>query len=282
MDIQLIQKTFPLRNISISIDDIRRMVELLLPLVKEEGQRMVGQVLQNRLDNQVNVEQLEAERERAFRITITIEGKSGENLFGYGAEPFDSPNIPEPIKSIYISNVTAFQNTTGNKPINNFTLHLDFSMPPLIDSTNLLSNPTSNLSHFIVDGERGSWVASVQQTVMDVLNKKANNRGFLHSAFIYDIGLVFLGLPAAIYFCWRLSGFVETNFGSLNSFIASAVYIYIVFFVLSIYRVLFGYTRWAFPTLELTDNNNRPKTHRKFWYWIMVGLLVSVISNWIF
>ena len=179
-------------------------------------------------------------------MRVTISGRDGENLFGYGTEPFDSPNIPEPINHIYISNIAAFQTVEGRNPLNNFTLIFDFSTPQLVDNNNPVSNPIPNSSNLTVAGDRDAWVASIQQAVTDILGKRSNRRSFMHATFVYDVGLVLLGLPAAIYLCWRLSDFVEVNLGVLSPFIAAAAYIYIAFFVLNVYRVLFGYTKWPF------------------------------------
>ena len=286
VDIQLLQKKILLRNISISLQDVKRIVERLLPYVQEEGHNEVNKLLQSDFEGQMNIEQLNYEREQAFRITVTIDGRDGESLFGYGTEPFDSPNIPDPINSIFISNNAAYERVVGRRPLNNFTLHLDFSTPPLVDMSNLHSSPTSNFSSLTIDGVRDSWGASIQQTVLDILNKKSNGRGrrLLHTGFIYDIGVVLLGLPAAIYLCWSLSGFVQTIFGSFNlsPFIVSAVYIYIVLLVLNVYRVLFGYLRWTFPVVELIDNCSRLKTHRKLWYGIVISPILKVLYDWIF
>ena len=279
MDIQILKKAIPLRGISMSIQDVRRIVERLLTHVEEEGHREIDRVLNSGYHDQENRTQLDLDRERAFRITVTIYGRDGESLFGYGTEPFDSPNIPTPIESIYISNSSAYQNVTGRNPLNNFTLHLDFSTPPLVDNNNPVSNPTPNFSNLTVEGDREAWVASVYQAVMEVLGKKSNGRSFMHAAFVYDIGLGLLGLPIAIYLCWRFSNFLEAHLGILSPFIAAAAYIYVVFLVLNIYRILFGYTKWAFPAVELTDNQNRSKVHRRFWFGILISLLASAIYD---
>ena len=279
MDIQILKKAIPLRGINMSIQDVRRIVERLLTHVEEEGHREINRVLDSGYHDQENRMQLDLDRERAFRITVTIYGRDGESLFGYGTEPFDSPNIPTPIESIYISNSSAYQNVTGRNPLNNFTLHLDFSTPPLVDNNNPVSNPTPNFSNLTVEGDREAWVASVYQAVMEVLGKKSNGRSFMHAAFVYDIGLGLLGLPIAIYLCWRFSNFVEAYLGILSPFIAATAYIYVVFLVLYIYRILFGYTKWAFPAVELTDNQNRSKVHRRFWFGILISLLASAIYD---
>ena len=277
--LEVTKKSIPLRGLSMSVNDVRRIVEKLQRHVEDERIREVAELLENAPNDQLHRKQLEVDCQQAFRITVTITGRDGESLFGYGTEPFDSPNIPEPINTIYISNNAAFQSVAGQNPLNNFTLILDFSTPPLVDNNNPVSNPTPNLSNLTVEGNRDSWVASIQQAVTEVLGKKSNGRNFVHGAFLYDIGLVLLGFPVAIYLCWRFSGFIEINIGILSPFIATAAYIYIVFFVLSVYRVLFGYTKWAFPTVELTDNESRSKNHRKFWFGIVFCLFASAIYD---
>lgn len=279
MPLQITKKTIPLRSLNVSIQDVRRIVERLLPHVDDEGHREVTLLLENGPNNQERRELLEAQREQAFRITVTIYGRDGESLFGYGTEPFESPNIPEPIDSIYISNTAAYQTVTGNTPLNNFSINLDFSTPPLIDNNNPVSNPTPNYSNFTVEGTREAWIALIHQAVMEILAKKLNKRKFMHAAFVYDMGLFLFGLPSALYVCWRISEFVEINVGAISPFISAATYIYIVFLVLIFYRALFGYTKWAFPIVELTSNESRSKLHRKFWFTILGSLAASAIYD---
>lgn len=247
MTLQFTKKTIPLRAVSVGLGDVKRIVERLIPHVKEEGHRTVAALLEKQPTSDSEYrDRLEAEREQAFRITVTIdgvEGVDGESLFGEGTEPFDSPNIPEPIASVYISNNAAFDQVAGRNPLNSFVLQLDFSTPPLVDANNPVSNPTQNFSELTVEGDRDSWVASIQEAVMGVLSKKSNGRRFMHGAFVYDIGLVLVGFPVAIYIFWRLAEVVEANLGVHSQFISAVAYIYIVIFVLNAYRVLFGYTK---------------------------------------
>ena len=279
MVLQISKKTIPLKGISISIEDVRRIVERLLPHVEKEGHREVDRLLKFGPDDKERRMQLDFDREQAFRITVTIFGRDGESLFGYGMETFDSPNIPTPIESIFITNSTAYQTVTGRNILNNFSLNLDFSAPPLVDNNNPVSNPTPNFSHLTVEGDRNAWVPLIQDSVMDVIGKKLNRRSLVHAAFVFDIGLWLLGFPVAIYSCWRSSKFVEAYLGVHSQFIAAAAYVYIVFFVLTLYRVVFGYTKWAFPIVELTDNEDRAKRHRGFWLFILGSLAVSALSS---
>ncbi len=283
MAIEVTKKTIPLKGISISIKDVRRIVERLLPHVEEEGDREVASLLQNDPANTVKKRvQIDAIRTDAFRIAVTITGKDGETLFGYGTELFDSPNIPEPIESIYISNNAAYYNVFRRNPLNSFILNLDFLKPPLIDNSNPVSAQTPNFSTLTVEGIRGSWVASIKQAVMDILEKKSNKRAFIHAASIYDIGVLILGLPVAIYLCWRFASIIENELGTLSPFLAAAAYVYIVFMILNAFKILFGYTKWAFPIVELTNNESRSEVHRKAWYGIILSIIAGILSDLIF
>ena len=278
MVVQVTKKTIPLKGISMSVEDMRRIIQRLLPHVEEEGHREVNQLLSSGPYDQERQVQLNLQRERAFQITVTIFGRDGESLFGYGTEAFDSPNIPTPIESIFITNSTAYQTVTGRNPLNTFTLHLDFSAPPLVDNNNPVSNPTPNFSNLTVEGDRNVWVPLIQDAVEGVLGKKSNRRSLVHAAFVYDIGLWLLGFPLAIYSCWRSSKFVETYLGVHSLFIVAAAYVYIAFLVLILYRIVFGYAKWAFPIVELTDNEDQSKTHRK----VLLGILLTLIGSAIY
>lgn len=275
MEIKITKKTILLRGISIRIEDIRRIVERLQVHVEEEGHREISQLMTNELDDAGRQERLNAEREAAFRITVTICGKDGEELFGYGLDPFDSPNIPDPIQSIFITNTSSYHTIAGRNPTNNFTLHFDFSTPPLIDNNNPVSDPTPNNSNFMVEGNRDSWVASIEKSVMDIIGKRSNKRSVLHVSFVYDVGLLVFGFPFAFYTCWRLSNFIKVNLGEVSSIVAAAAYVYVFFFSVTMYRVLFGYTKWAFPVVELANVDNTFRIHRRFWYAILVSIVGS-------
>jgi hypothetical protein len=192
-------------------------------------------------------------------------------------ELFNSPNLPDRIAGIYLTNVTAFQNVARVRPANSFELNLDFSKPPLLDGKNLVSSPTPNLSHFAIQGDRDAWVASISDAVMGVVQNRRNKRTWLHRAFVYDLGLLLIGLPSAIYACWKSSTLIERYLESTSSFLSVSAYVYVVLSVVWAYRLFFGYTKWAFPSVELTEAKDAARKHRAFWYLLMIGLLVNAL-----
>ena len=163
------------------------------------------------------------------------------------------------------------------QPRNWLTLTLDFSKPPLMDWRNPVSNPTPNLSNLTVSGDENAWVAAICHEIMKRLDNRGNSRGFLHRAFFYDIGVWLIGIPFAFFVTAKLISEITKLFEGFNPVIEVAAYVYVFFLVLVGYRVLFGYTRWAFPTVELISPRDTANKHRKFWYAVMVGIVGTAI-----
>jgi hypothetical protein len=118
----------------LSLSDIRSIFERLKQLVDREADQRINALEkpQDLTDDQWT-ERKRVIRQEAFRVTITIAGQGAEELFGDSAQLFDSPNCPEDIRHVYLTNVTAFESFTRQRPLNAFTLYLDFSKPALMD-----------------------------------------------------------------------------------------------------------------------------------------------------
>ena len=273
-----LQKTIPLSSISISIEDVAKIFEKLVLQIQEQAEIEISKFVKpaDKTDEQFAAEKSDV-RNRAFRVTVTVSGRDGQSLFGDDVAMFHSPNLPDKISSIYMTNVTAYQNVGGRRPLNAFELNLDFSKPKLLDANNPVSSPTPNVSNLSVQGDRESWVASISDAVLSVTQSRKTNRSWIHGAFVYDLGLVVFGFPVALYACWKVSPFVSSRFGEIHPFLSGAAYVYVILFIVWAYRILFGYTKWAFPTIELTDNKDAARTHRAIWAAIILGLIGNAI-----
>jgi hypothetical protein len=274
MTYHYINKHISLRAMTIGLEDVKRIFQRLSQHLEEEADRQTKELVRppDQTENEF-VEQVSVARKNAFRITLTISGSDGEDLFGDDLTLFESPNLPDAIRYIYMTNTVAYQGQTGRKPSNGFALTLDFRKPPLVDNNNPVSNPTQNDSHLNIEGDRDSWVASISEAVMGILDKRRNGRHFLHAAFVYDFGLMVVGLPLGLYLCWRLSALIDSNLGSHSNFLAAVAYFYLVLMGVWMYRILFGYSKWAFPTIELRECEDRSRTHRWFWGAIIMGII---------
>ena len=281
MALQFPQKNIPLPSVVVSIEDIKRVYSRLAGHVAEQAEREISALKKGENQSDEDFENYKTlVREQAFRVTVTIKGADGTTYYGETEDAFDSPNRPDKVTYVYITNTTAYKVFAKVDPTNSFELYLDFSKPPLLDGNNPVSSPTVNVSHLNVNGDRDSWVAAISDAVMGVLDNRKTQRSALHGAFVYDYGLLLFGFPLGFYLCWRFSSLIDFYFDSISPFLSAAVYLYVVMIALWAYRIFFGYTKWAFPRCELLENKDSAKKHRAFWYVIMLGIIVNLI--WVF
>lgn len=267
-----------------SLLDVKNIYKRLAIEVDSQATREINELQKPADKSEDDFEKLKKDARKAFRVTVTITGvndKSVEedSLWGDSEDVFDSPNIPERISSIYMSNKSAYRSFANVEPNNNFELFLDFLKPPLIDHNNFISSPTPNASSLDIHADNNAWIGAINEAVFGILDKRKNRRSLLHRGSIYDIGLFFPVLPIAIYFCWSLSTLIENHLGTISKFLSSIIYIYLVFLTMWFYRILFGYTRWAFPSIELSDKSKSEKYHRRFWNKLVSGIIISLIAS---
>ncbi len=228
-----------------------------------------------------SAEQWNAEKQRllsdAFSILVTVAGSGGERLHGSAPEVFDSPNMPARIESVYLSNIVPFERQAGVQPDERFSLLFDFSKPPLLDSQNFVSSRTPNNSHIEAIGTTDTWVGSIIEAVTSVTSQRRMARLGLHKGFSYDVGLFALWLPLNIYICYRMSPLLSDVIGRASPLLGTISYAYAFLALAFLFRILYGYTKWAFPTVELEENKKRTAAHRNFWYVLALGLLATAV-----
>lgn len=277
-------KKIPLSSKTLSMDDIKKIYDRLMEKVSEDADREIKETVkhpgQTEEEFQEFQEFLAVARKQAFRITITITGgnKPDEiSIFGDDKTLFDNIDLPEPIRSISMNNITAYSVFTGRDPQNSFDLSFDFEEMELIDNSNPVSSPTPNNSCLHINGRNSSWNAVVEKSVMEILENRSNRRSILHKAHIFDVGLWVFFIPFAIYLCANAQPFINKYISQPDSFISASIYIYIFFMSLWGWRIMFGYARWAFPVIELEENSKQISKHRGFWYVIVTGIIIAAI-----
>lgn len=280
------KRAIPLTGRLLSIADFRTLYQRLTAIVATERERELASFTRppNMSEEQFHAE-LELWRVNAYRVTVTIAGEDGSSLYEDNEGIFTSPNLPQAISYIFMTNMTAYETVARRKPINNFILNMDLQKLALLDNNHPLSNPTPNFSNLTIEGSETAWLATIEDRVMDVMDNRKHKRSFLHGAFRYDAGLMLFAVPVGLYACWKLSGFIDKHLGSTHTILAASAYIYLFFLAVWAYRVLFGYTKWAFPTVELLEATSTSKKHRTAWYWLMTaigGSLAYDVLKWMF
>ncbi|HYM18075.1 MAG TPA: hypothetical protein VEU06_05885, partial [Micropepsaceae bacterium] len=127
MLLHLPRKVVPLVAIKLNLDDVVSIYQRLLQQVNEQADYELSRL--KRQDNQTEEafqDYIKRARDQAFKITITVTGRDGQSLTGEDATIFHSPNRPDKVASIYLTNATAYQAFAGVRPLNSFDLYLDF------------------------------------------------------------------------------------------------------------------------------------------------------------
>ena len=110
MAYKFINKRIPLSAITMSLADVKRIFERLSKHLEEEADRQTKELVRPPEQSLEEFErQVAIARKSAFRITVTISGADGQDLFGDTRELFESPNLPDDIASVYMTNVVAYQ-----------------------------------------------------------------------------------------------------------------------------------------------------------------------------
>lgn len=267
----------PIRSCSLSLDDARQLFLQLQACVVRAAEIHAAAIQRPDDVTQEEFEEFITNIKKDYIITVVINGKNGESLIETDEKIFYSQNLPDSIINIYFTSSSTYKARNNNLgPPNSFFLNIDFTKPPLLDWRNPISGATPNQSEISVEGQDETWIAGVFETINRKINNRRSKRDWLHRPFVFDFGLWLLGFPFGFYISW-LSIPVFSLLFETSNFLQTAASVYSFLLGLSLYRVFFGYTKWAFPMLELLDNRNLAAKHRRWWTAVTASLVAGLI-----
>lgn len=157
-------------------------------------------------------------------------------------------------------------------------MFLDFTRQPLVDLTRLPTLATPNESDFEITADNESWFTAVNTRLTQFFLEKRTNTNWLHRAGVYDVFLLFAGLPFALWAAYRVGLLIETRY-KFPSIITIAIYVYTFIIAVTVFRILFSYTRWVFPKSELESGQSSPLLHRGAWLAITVPIMAAFLYD---
>ena len=119
-----------------------------------------------------------------------------------------------------------------------------------------------NESNFAISADDESWFSATKARLSQFFSERRTSTDWLHRAAVYDILLVFTGLPMAIWLAYRVVGGITD--GRSPPIIISILYVYVFFAAIQLFRILFSYSRWVFPKVELDTESGSPLRHRGY------------------
>ncbi len=263
-----------------SRDDLLRLYEQLNMKLQEEANDRVSSVSKLPQDTEQDFEAFKREIKDAYKISIAINTMDGESLIGTDRRVIDNISPDMEISSIFLDSKSRFQGIFNVPPKNHFSILLDFTKPQVFDLLNPVSRPTPNTSSFEVSGEDDTWVRAVYDQIRSSFEAKKTKRSWLHRQGMYDLFLYPFVVPLIALILWRLSSVYDVLFPNSPVIADITAGFYGVLILGNLYRFIFGYTKWIFPVVELSNvGRGVPGGHRKFWWVLMIGILATIFAT---
>lgn len=234
--------------------------------------------LQTQQQNETS-EVFEERRKRvhdSFVTSMTIQSEDGAMSHGNDERFLEEDNLPDRIRSVFFTTISVPKAVLNFDPLCRIVVFLDFSVPSLFDFNRLPTLPTPNESNFETGADNHSWFTSTNALLGEYFNGRKTNNNWLHRGAMYDVLLFLIGLPISIWVTYRLSHVLSN---SIPTIVSSAIYIYSFLLSLIFFRVLFSYTRWVFPKVELESQQSSHAKHRKAWFAIVLPLALAIIYD---
>lgn len=267
-----------INSLSLTKYELRQLCEILEDRSQSAAELQINQ-LGDDLEGHDNRAALENNIRDAFRLNITIRGDEGKELFGSISDVFESANFPKNVEAVYVNSDFRAKNIYDFTPGNSFELLLDFSKTDPLNLTTQPSNPTPNISEIEVRGSDTTWANGVFNEVMSFIHQRPSSVRLIHRRSIYDVLVWGIGFPFAFWIAYRLSGPIDQFFGDFPSLVSNGAYLYVTVLVVMLFRSLFMYTRWVWPSVELKNNDSGSFPHRAAIGAITFGIVASLLYD---
>ena len=201
--------TIPIPAFHLKRDDLKKLYKIISQKQIEVRDRMMNVLAQQATETDEQFSERKNRVYNSFVTSITFTGVDGECFHGNNEESLNSHNIPEQLTSVFMSTISVPKAVIGFTPLCNVSVLLDFSRSPIIDFSSIPNSPTKNGSNIVINADNESWFTSTRANLIQFIAGRKTGFDWLHGAGIYDILLIFFGIPAAIYFSHRVGGYFE-------------------------------------------------------------------------
>jgi hypothetical protein len=267
----------PIVACRLSREDMKRLHKIIEDKQVEDREDIIKNIRKQQPNE--SAEDFQVRRERvadACRTTITVTGMNGEIILGHGESFLDDSIIPERIATIYCDTRSRFAALLNLPRANWVSILLDFTSPPPLDWNPIPSSPTRNNSIYNISAQNEGWGTSLNSRLDSFLAERKTRRNWLHKQGAYDILVLVLGLPLALWAAARFGGLLIEG-RELPSVLSIACYIYLFLLALNIFREIFSFARWTFPKVELISPGSSPTVYRAILAAILIGIVGSAL-----
>lgn len=277
-------KEYNLPSPSCSFDAsfLRKLFKDLSGLTKEAAQLEASALPRKVGQTDEEYQKLQEYGLSLYKLDVHIWGEGGEYISSNTESIFDEEKLPHRVTRIVFDNSFNYRYSLKTEPQNQIRIVFDFSNPKVWDFSIYPSAPTPNSSTILIKGQNQTWVDGAYTKVMESLKERKTRRGWFHKGNIYDFFQWFVVTPLAFRSLFRIGSVLNPLFVKITPVGQVAFYLYAFLMMWWVFMVLFKYSRWLFPYMELvTTSNHGAKAHRTVYSVVLLGLLTILASDFI-
>jgi len=260
----------PLPACSVDYRVLNRLLDILIDVNKEAVNIDFSafKKLENESDDDFS--KRKGSLKALYQVSVTILGSKGEFIFFDSPISLDEAKLPTVINKVIFDTGVKYNFQLKCFPPNRAKLEFDFSKARIFDLQSLPSEPTPNSSCIEVIGTNETWVCGVHKKILGLIEEHLTKGGLLHKSNVYDLLIWFLFIPITFTLIYRLENWFHTS-QKLPVILTVACYFYTFLLSLNIFRILFNYSRWVLPKVELIgQHQSNSALHR--------GIIVAIFS----
>lgn len=216
-----------------------------------------------------------------YAVSILIYGTKGEQILSHNVNAFDEGNLPDEISKIIFDNTLIYTSSVKQNSQNRVRITFDFHKPSIFDFTDKPSVNT-NTSSIEILGQNDIWVKGAFEQINSSLKERKTKRSWLYSKNIYEIFLLTIVIPLSFWNLSKISNLFSISSLNLPSAIEVGFHIYLFILLLWCFRIIFNYSRWLFPYVEINYGFRKKElAHRIILFGLVSTLLYSFIKDFI-
>ena len=275
---------FPIAACRVTTEGFKLLYRLIDERQREYGDKILAEQAQQPNETPEAFAARKLTISGAFITSVTVTAKNGETITANNEGIFDKGSFPAELRSVFYSTISIPQAVLKHQPTDRIIVFLDFSHPPALDFSRLPTLATPNESNFEIVASNEAWFVLGKQRLTEFFRERRASSDWIHAAGMYDALSFLLGFPLAVWGCAKLESVLPV-IDNLSVIPRSLIYAYAFLASLTAFRVMFSYSRWVFPKMEvLGDIRRSPFRHRAAWtaaasalFWPAIYDLAKVI-----
>jgi len=252
----------------------RHIIELSIMLNKKAEEAIAIQSKNHPEFEKINEEQKSILSKANVAILTKNENIVTDTIALGACEPKD---LPDNIEMVQFRSSYSHQYHTNSLLDNYLDIQFDFKRTEIFDFSNPLFPLNPNQSRYYIQGNDSTWVGGVYADLMSFLEQKKSNISLLYLKNSYTIFLM-LVFPLLLFLTSKIVKWVAPYLPSYDhTVLMYGFHVYIFFLLLVGFRVLYNYSKWIFPPMELKDDLSKSKFHAFVVSTLFLGVLTSAL-----